>query len=304
MKKIILIATAVIATSCSQKVVNTTNAVTKNNVMKTYDFELQGHRGARGLAPENTIAAFKKALELNVNTLELDVVVTKDKQLIVSHEPWLNAKITLDKSGKQVGEQDALAYNIYQHDAADLQTYDVGSLGNTLFPEQKKEKISKPLLSTVFKMAEKANPTILYNIEIKSTIEDEEKGFQPNVGEFSDLLVREIEQNVPKERVVIQSFDIRVLQYIHSKYPEFTLSYLTFENNFEKNIELLGFTPAIYSPYYVLLNADEVKTIHNKNVKVIPWTVNTAPEMQELLAMGVDGLISDYPNLALPFRKK
>ena len=66
----------------------------------------------------------------------------------------------------------------------------------------------------------------------------------------------------------------------------------------------MGFTPAIYSPYYVLLNADEVKTIHTKNVKVIPWTVNSAPEMQELLEMGVDGLISDYPNLALPFRKK
>ena len=92
MKKIILIATVVIATSCSKNLVSTTNAVTKNTVMKTYDFELQGHRGARGLAPENTMAAFKKALELNVNTLELDVVVTKDKQLIVSHEPWLNAK--------------------------------------------------------------------------------------------------------------------------------------------------------------------------------------------------------------------
>lgn len=302
MKKIILIASIVAFSSCSKKLVDNSSVAT-NTANKTYSFELQGHRGARGLAPENTIAAFQKALALNVNTLELDVVVTKDKQLVVSHEPWLNAKITLDQAGKHVTEEQALAYNIYQHNVADVQSYDVGSLGNALFPEQKKEKVSKPLLSAVFNMAEKTNPNILYNIEIKSTVEDEEKGYQPTVAEFSDLLVSEIKKSIPKERVVIQSFDTRVLQYLHTKYPEFTLSYLTFENNFAKNIELLGFTPQIYSPYYVLLNPDEVSKMHLRKVKIIPWTVNTAAEMRELLEMGVDGIISDYPNLALPLRK-
>ncbi len=302
MKKTVAIASLIVLASCSQKIINSPSNNVATSTEKKYDFELQGHRGARGLALENTIPAFKKALDLGVNTLELDVVVTKDKQLVVSHEPWLNSSVTLDGSGNKVLEKDALNYNIYQHDYADLKMYDVGSLGNKLFPEQEKQKINKPLLSDVFEMAEKASPAITYNIEIKSTLEEEKKGYQPSVNEFSDLLVKELKKYVSKNRVVIQSFDPRVLQYLHRTYPEYTLSYLTFENNFNKNIQDLGFLPEIYSPYYILLSEDEVKEIHNKNCKVIPWTVNTVAEMRLLLEMGVDGIITDYPNLALPLR--
>ncbi|WP_299780021.1 glycerophosphodiester phosphodiesterase family protein [uncultured Formosa sp.] len=269
-----------------------------------YNFELQGHRGARGLEPENTILAFKKALELKVNTLELDVVITKDKKVVVSHEPWLNHEITLDAKGNNITKEEALTFNIYKNKYKTLKKYDVGSLGNPKFPKQEKIEAHKPLLSEVITYAEEKNPKILYNIEIKSTPTDEANGFQPSVNEFSDLLITEIEKaNLPLNRVVIQSFDPRVLEYLHKTYPDYTLSFLTYENDFETNMNILSFVPEIYSPYYILLNHQEVKNIHAKNMKVFPWTVNTKDEMINVLKMGVDGIITDYPDIALPLRQ-
>ncbi len=270
---------------------------------QTYDFELQGHRGARGLEPENTILAFKKALDLGVNTLELDVVITKDHKVVVSHEPWLNYELTLDADGNTISEDEALAFNIYANKYKVIKKYDVGSLGNPKFPEQRKVKTYKPLLSEVINYVEAVNSDILYNIEIKSTPADEAKGFQPSVNEFSDLLISELKKaNLPLDRVVVQSFDPRVLEYLHQTYPEYTLSFLTYQDDFKTNMKQLSFVPEIYSPYYPLLNNNEVEIIHNKNMKVIPWTVNKKQEMISLLNMGVDGIITDYPDIAIPLK--
>lgn len=271
---------------------------------ETFNFDLQGHRGARGLAPENTLPAFKKALELGVTTLEMDVVISKDKQLVVSHEPWLNFQVTLDKSKEQISEQVGLDYKIYDHNYEELLSYDVGSLGNVLFPDQVKEKVNKPLLRSVIQFADAVNAKIKYNIEIKSTPEEESKGYQPTVKEFSDLLVAEIKKLLPLDRVTIQSFDLRVLRYIHEIYPDFTLAFLVFENDFASNMANLGFIPQIYSPYYVLLSAAEVAAMHKNKMQVIPWTVNSIDEMKKLLKMGVDGIITDYPNIAVPLRRQ
>jgi glycerophosphoryl diester phosphodiesterase len=302
MKKTGWVLLVLVALSCKGQQDNRSVDQSVEKAGTTYNFELQGHRGSRGLAPENTIPAFKKALEIGVNTLELDVVISKDKQVVVSHEPWLNYKITSDSLRNPLTEKEGLAFSLYQHSYKEISTFDVGSRGNALFPEQEKQKVSKPLLTEVIAMAESVNPKILYNIEIKSTTEDEAKGFQPNVKEFSDILIALLKEKLPLDRVVIQSFDTRVLQYIHSTYPEYVLSYLVEKDNFKKNSEKLGFVPPIYSPYSILLTPAEVNEIHKKKVRVIPWTVNNVEEMKKLLSMGVDGLITDYPNLALPLR--
>lgn len=309
MKNIALIIVVFLALSCKnqqdkkEKMIEVKQE-TKQDVKKhlVYDFELQGHRGARGMAPENTIPAFKMALNLGVNTLELDVVITKDKQVLVSHEPWLNYKITLDALGNRISKEEATNFNIYKHTYTEVSKFDVGSVVNPLFPNQKSQKVSKPLLSQVISSAEIMNSAILYNIEIKSTPEDEAKEFQPSVKEFSDLVLNLIKEKLPLKRVVIQSFDIRVLKYIHKTYPEFTLAYLVAVDGFKTNIDKLGFVPEIYSPYFILLNAEEVNEIHKSNVRVIPWTVNSIVDMKKLLLTGVDGLITDYPKLALTLR--
>jgi glycerophosphoryl diester phosphodiesterase/esterase/lipase len=269
-----------------------------------YNFELQGHRGARGLSPENTIQAFEKALDLGVNTLELDVVISKDHKVVVSHEPWLNYEITLDSKGNRITKEEATAFNIYKNKYKKIKKYDVGSLGNPNFLEQEKVVAYKPLLSEVIAFAEAKNSEILYNIEIKSTPTDEKNRFQPSVAEFSDLVISEFKKaKLPLKRIVIQSFDSRVLEYIHVTYPAYKLSFLTYQNNFETNMEILSFVPEIYSPDYHLLNKDEVSNIHKSNMKVVPWTVNKKESIIQLLKMGVDGIITDYPNIALPLRK-
>ena len=152
--------------------------------------------------------------------------------------------------------------------------------------------------------AEAKNDKIRYNVEIKSTPTDEKNGFQPSVAEFSDLVIAQLKKaKLPLEKITVQSFDPRVLEYIHKTYPAFTLAFLTYQNDFETNLKMLSFVPKIYSPYFILLNKEEVKTIQNKNMKVIPWTVNKKDDMINLLNMGVDGIITDYPNIAIPLRK-
>lgn len=269
-----------------------------------YSFDLQGHRGARGLSPENTLQAFKKALDLKVNTIELDVVISKDNKVVVSHEPYLNNEITLDSKGKRITKEEGLGFNFYKKKYREIKKYNVGSLGNLKFPEQEKSVAYKPLLSEVIKYTENIDSDVFYNIEIKSTPNDERKGYQPAVSEFSDLVVAQLKKSkLSVKKVIIQSFDPRVIEYIHATYPAYKLAFLTYQNNFKTNMKMLSFVPEIYSPYYILLNKNEVDMIHDSNMKVIPWTVNKKKDMINLLKIGVDGIITDYPNIAIPLRK-
>lgn len=274
-------------------------------------FDLQGHRGARGLCPENTIPSFLKALEFGVTTLELDVVITKDKQVLLSHEPYLSPAICLDSSGAEFkGDK---KYNIYKLSYEEVKMFDCGSKGNDRFLEQEKMSVYKPLLQDVIVAVEEyiknySRYEVDYNIEIKSTPEGD-KTEHPAAEEFSDLVFQVIDQYLPLNRVVIQSFDFRVLKYWHTKYPKVRLAALV-ENtkSIETNLANLGFTPSVYSPYYKLLTKAKVDYIHSLTVedaenskikmRVIPWTVNEVQEMMQLKEMGVDGIITDYPNRA------
>jgi glycerophosphoryl diester phosphodiesterase len=266
-------------------------------------FDVQGHRGARGLRPENTIPAFLVALDSGVTTLELDVVITKDKQVVVSHEPWMSPSICLDPSGNTIPEKSEKKYNIYQMTYAEVKQFDCGSKGNEKFPEQLKMKITKPLLSDVIIAVDvhTKNYTqyeVDYNIEIKSSPEGDGK-FHPSVQEYSDLVYKLVDQYLPLERVVIQSFDPRVLRYWRETYPAIRLALLV-ENlkSVEANLNELGFNPSIYSPYYKLLSKEKVEYLHHKKIRVIPWTVNEVSEMLSIKGMGADGFITDYPDRA------
>lgn len=269
-------------------------------------FDIQGHRGARGLLPENTIPAFILALDSGVTTLEMDLAVTKDKKLVVSHEPWMSAAICTDSLGHPVAKTDEMKFNIYQMTYAQVRQFDCGSKGNSIFPEQTPTKTYKPLLSEVIVSVEdhiksKKLLEVDYNIEIKS----DKKGdnlFHPTPEVFSDMVYQLLDEYLPMERIVIQSFDFRVLKYWHKKYPDIRLAALIEdERSVEAHLRELGFVPAIYSPYYKLLTNDKVKYLHEKKIKVIPWTVNEINEMLALKGMGVDGFITDYPNRAAEF---
>lgn len=271
-------------------------------------FDLQGHRGCRGLMPENTVPAFLKALDLGVTTLEMDVVISKDRQVVVSHEPYFNAAFSTKPDGQPVDKKEQKNLVLYQMNYADIRRYDVGANGNPGYPEQQKIRTCKPLLSEVFEQAEayrkaKKLPAFSYNIELKSEASEYNQS-QPEPAAFCDLVQAVVGQHIAPERIIIQSFDFAILKYWHQqieakKYPPVRLSALV-ENlrSPEKHLEELGFRPAIYSPYFRLLSEDKIARLHQQQIQVVPWTVNEPDDMKRLKAWGVDGLITDYPNRA------
>jgi glycerophosphoryl diester phosphodiesterase len=266
-------------------------------------FDLQGHRGARGLRPENTIPSFIEALNQGVTTLEMDVVISADKQVVVSHEPWMSSQICLRPDGSKITPQEEQQLNIYRMTYAEIKQYDCGSAGHPQFPEQQPVPVCKPLLSQVIAAVEDhiksyTRYEVDYNIELKS----HPKGdglFHPAPDEFSNLVYQVISQYLPLERVVIQSFDLRVLQYWKKHFPQVRLALLV-ENrkSIEQNLKELGFTPAVYSPYYKLLSPDIVQQLKSAGMRVIPWTVNEVADMKQLRSWGVHGIITDYPDRA------
>lgn len=254
--------------------------------------------------PESTIPAFLEALNYGVTTLELDVVITKDGEVLVSHEPYMSHEMCLKPNGETISADDELKYNIYKMTYVETQQFDCGLKPHPRFPEQKKVKATKPLLRNVIAAVEDHLKSytfyeVDYNIEIKS-VKGEEGKFQPSIEEFSEKVFEVINQYLPWERVVIQSFDFRVLKYWHKKYPQVRLAALV-ENkkSVETNLKELGFSPSIYSPDFVLLKSQNtVAALKKKKIRVIPWTVNEPEDMKRLKAWGVDGIITDYPNRA------
>ncbi len=288
-------------------------------------FDVQGHRGCRGLKPENTIPTFLSALDSGVTTLEMDLAITLDRQIVVSHEPWMAAEICLDPSGKEILPKDERKYNIYKMTYAEVKEWDCGSKINPRFPDQEKMAVSKPLLIDVILAAERhiKNYTryeVDYSIEIKSDPSGDQK-FHPDPKEFSDMVFNLVDQYLPLDRIVIQSFDFRVLKYWHEHYPQVRLAALI-ENRKSANQNLidLGFTPAVYSPDFKLLDRETIEALHKLPVstvptgdkpevkqkpvhlRVIPWTVNEEKDMVALKGMGVDGFITDYPNRAAKYK--
>lgn len=265
-------------------------------------FDVQGHRGARGIMPENTIEAMIKGLQLGVTTLEMDIVISKDKQAVVSQEPYFNHEFSLTPDGKEIFFKDEKKNNIYQMDYAEVRKFDVGSKIHPRFPGQQKIKAYKPLLGELIdsveayvKVNKLAKPD--YNIETK-LIRKGDGEFQPSPEEYVEIIMAIVKQKKLEKRVIIQSFDMRSLQYLHQKYPKMRTSLgIDEKEDFENNIKDLGFNPTIYSPYSVLVGKGLVDKCHAAGIKIIPWTVNSLKDLKYLMSLGVDGVITDYPNL-------
>ena len=267
-------------------------------------FDIEGHRGCRGLMPENTIPAMIKALELGVTTLEMDAVITKDKQVILSHEPFFNHEITTLPNGKYVTEPEERNLNIYHMTFDQTQQYDVGLKPHPRFPNQRRLKATKPLLREVIENVEayrklKGSQPVFYNIETK-TQPATDNIYHPAPEEFITLLMKVINGAKINNRVIIQSFDFRTLQIVHRKYPNMKTAALIEDDDkrsVEDQLQALGFVPAIYSPAFSLVTKELVEKCHQRQIKVIPWTVDDKATIDQMKAMGVDGIITDYPDL-------
>ena len=268
--------------------------------------DIQGHRGARGLLPENSVPGFIRALELGVTTLEMDVVISKDGQVVLSHEPWFSHEICTQPDGSPITQEEEETYNLYQLTYEEIRQFDCGMKGNARFPNQQSMSLYKPTLVEVISASERyveetGRPEVAYNIETKSH-PSRDHIFHPPPDTFTQRVVDVIITQGIEDRAILQSFDVRTLQVAHKIAPNLQLALLVGSHedmNMEAFLEYLGFTPAIYSPYYQLVDAAVVEMAHEKGMKIIPWTINTLEEMQELHTMGVDGIITDYPDIGM-----
>jgi glycerophosphoryl diester phosphodiesterase len=285
--------------------------------------DLQGHRGARGLLPENTLPAFARALTLGVTTLELDLGLTKDGVLVVAHDPRLNPDLSRGPDGRWLeGRTPAL----FELTFAEVQRYDVGRLrpGSAYagrLPDQRaKDGTRMPRLADVFALAERAgNRTVRFNVETKLDPRDPTATATPDA--FADALVAFVRERGLASRVTVQSFDWRTLGRVREKAPEIERSCLTSEQPGDDTLQarvpgpkpwLLGLdsstfggsTPRlvaaagaqVWSPNFRDVTRERVREAKALGLKVLPWTVNERADMLQLLDLKVDGLITDYPD--------
>ena len=289
--------------------------------MRTID--IQGHRGARGLLPENTLPAFSRALSIGVTTLELDCAITRDGVVVVSHDSTLNPDITRDAQGQWITRADLA---IAQFTFDELHYFDVGRIDPASeyakrFPNQQPvDGTRMPKLEVVFALARRAgNERVRFNIETKISPLHPERTVAPDA--FARALILLIKNKYLHHRVTIQSFDWRTLAAVQQHAPQIATAHLTAQQPFMDNIlaheesspwnaglhvsrfgnsvprMVKAAGGAIWSPCANDVDAASVHEAHALGLKVVVWTVNTAADMRRMLALGVDGIISDYPDV-------
>jgi glycerophosphoryl diester phosphodiesterase len=256
--------------------------------------EVQGHRGARWVRPENTIPAFAYALEAGVDTLELDVVVTKDNYLVVHHDRHVNSTICRFK--EEGGTSERLV--IRDLTLKEVKKFDCGGVKNPRFPDQVLfPGTPMPTLAEVFEFVKTSNfpaaAKVKFNIETK--ISPEYPKESPTPKEFARLVVEEIEKYRMVERSNIQSFDFRTLIEAKKLRPKIKVAPLlgsTFPDMVGLAKKLQAFA---VSPNHRWITEEQIKALHQVGVKVIPWTLNTESDWTRMVSFGVDGIITDRP---------
>lgn len=259
--------------------------------------DIQGHRGARGLLPENSIPSFIKAIELGATTIEMDVFISKDKKVVVSHDGYMHHKFCLQPNGEKIAKDHQNSFNLFEMNYDSIKRFDCGKIGNPDFPEQERLSVFKPLLSEVIKIAEeKSSGKIKYNIEIKSSPQMDGI-YTPEIPEYVELVLNEISNFAIADRVTLQSFDLRTLEQIHKTSPQTEIALLVEgSNTIEEQLKKLSFKPEIISPHYKMLTQDSVKNYQKSGYKVIPWTVNDEKDLLRMIDWKVDGIITDFPD--------
>lgn len=287
-------------------------------------FDLQGHRGARGLAPENTLAGFARALEIGVTTLETDLALTRDGVIVLSHDPVFNPDVVRGADGAWLVPP---IPPINSLTLAELKRYDVGRIrpGSKYaqqFPEQQPVDGARvPTLAELFDLAKSSGKAPRFNIETKLSPDKPDDAPAPEI--FARLVVEAVRAAGLSSRTTIQSFDWRTLIAARKLAPEIetvclttasTLKDMTVNGERRPSAWLAGFDPAVYagsvpvlakaagcgtwSPRFAELTADLVAEAQGEGLKVVPWTINTSADMARIVDMKVDGLITDYPDRA------
>ncbi len=259
-------------------------------------FELHAHRGIPKIYPENTLEGFAYAIKLGAKVLEVDVVVNRDHELIVSHDPFMRSDLCKSPSGLLIRNE--REHNLYELTTQEIKQYDVGSLPSNQFPDQMNRKLSKPSFQDLAELMSR-HPNVRLNIEVKS--EEKYYGlFQPMPKVYAQILISEIKQL--KCQFMIQSFDTCFLNELYILTPDVTLGLLVNSvTDPSLDLALLDFLPNYYNPNFNFLTCDMMQYLRSNGIKVVPWTVNDLTKAKDLVEMGVDGLITDKIDEFLKF---
>ncbi len=264
--------------------------------------DVQAHRGGAGLMPENTIPAMQHALDLGVNTLEFDLQLSQDGQVVVSHDSYFHPRYSTRPDGTLIQETDPKEY-LYTMPYDSIARYDVGLRFVDRWPGQVKMAVCKPLASDLIDFAEGyAQKPVNYNIEIKSWPGEGEGTLWPEYHVFCDTCIPLLLSKNLGSRLIVQCFDTRALNYMHATWPELTLSYLTEDydgGDIEALLQNLDFVPQWWSPESSVVTPENVAWCHAHGIGVVPWTVDDPAEMQRLVDCGVEAIISNYPDILI-----
>jgi glycerophosphoryl diester phosphodiesterase len=244
----------------------------------------------------------KNALDMGVNTLELDLQVSADGQVVVSHDPYFHHRYATRPDGTPVRKEDKKEY-IYRMPYSEVAKYDVGKRPSDVWPEKACIETVKPLASDLIDFVEnytKENgmSPVRYNIEIKSKDADGESINWPTYDSFVRSCALLLHSKDLGDRLVVQSFDVRALEYMKERYPEFILSYLVDakEPDFDTFMKKLKITPEWLSPHHSITTEEMVKKCHEKGMKIVPWTVDAPEDIKRMIDLKVDAIISNYPD--------
>lgn len=270
-----------------------------------HSMDVEAHRGGAGLMPENTIPAMENAAKLGANTLELDLHITKDGKVMVAHDAHINPGFTLNPNGAEISDSLAQQLYFYKMPYSEIRRYETGSKPYPKFPGQMKMITHIPLVADLIDSVEQFTAQnhlspMFYNIEIKSNEGLEKKGLIPDFKSFTDQVMKILLQKDLGDRLMIQCFDVRTLNYMHHTYPTIRLAYLVSnQDGFENNMKKLDFVPEVYSPNANLVDSALVDNCHSSGMKIVPWTVDEDADVKKLLSLHVDGLIGNYPDVLL-----
>ncbi len=254
--------------------------------------EVHGHRGARAVRPENTMPAFTYAIAAGADVLELDLAVTKDNVLVVSHDPRMNPAYCSGPAGSPTV--------IREMTMAELQRWDCGGKANPAFPKQVAVPGTRvPALDEVLALADKGK----FHFNIETKIFANEPGLTPSPEEFAGLLATAVQRHKLVDRVIVQSFDFRTLHAMKKLLPRVRLSalYAGTPRDFVEIAKEAG--AGIVSPYYTLVTPEQVKKAHAAGLRVVPWTANTAADWKMLIEAGADAIITDDPAELIAYLK-
>lgn len=268
--------------------------------MERQEIFLQGHRGCRGYYPENSLSAFKHAISLGVDAIELDVVISQDKKVIIAHEPYMPADLCLTPDDKRISAAEEKSYNLYKMSAAEIARWSYGTLEYEKFPQQKKVKSHRLELAEMMRLLDET--TLDYHPQLTIELKSHPNGddlFHPKPNQYAAMILQAIDQLPEHWPVALQSFDLRIIKALDALQSPFPLIVL----NDNKKLEIedicddLKFVPEGYGLHHTLIDEETVEACLSLGVELSAWTVNDLKETERLFGLGVRNIITDYPEL-------